>query len=157
MLNSGYEMKQVLRRPSADPSSHLIPTLLIAATINEDGNIDLPAVENGVVEPETRVEFYPGSEGEMYQRRYRVAASRPCRSAVADRRGAEEPLNMVFFAECLTHTFGELTPCLFRLEKREASATRQFILGDEDSDRERLRVIHDAFNIYLIAYEECLV
>lgn len=150
-------MMQVLRGPLVDSSHPLIPTLLIAATINAEGNIDLSAVENGVVDPETRVEFYPGSEGGIYQCRYRVTPSSPCRPAATERTGVEEPLNMVFFAECLTHTYGKLTPCLFRLKRREESEARQFTLQGEGSDRERLKLLYDAFNIYLIAFEECLI
>ncbi len=128
--------------------TRLVPALLVASAVNPEGNIDL-AVGDG---QGGRAEFYIGPEGELYQRRYWQSPTQRFRHVVVHRRGGEEPLDMAFFAACLSGTLGEHTPELFRLER-----SGRLVLQGAERDGERLRILRDAFNIYLLAYEERLV
>lgn len=129
------------------------PAFLIAATINAKGNIDLATVRNGRVDAQARVEFSLGREGEVFQQRYWIEPSAPREEPEERRRGEREPIDMKFLAECLQGTLRELTPPLFRLTAPRAGAPRRFCASGEENDRARLRLLHDAFSLYLVAYE----
>lgn len=133
----------------------MAPELLLAAAINAEGNIDLPAVRNGCVEPESRVEFSLKPTGEMVQRQNWISTTSidgsPATIVIP---GDQESMDMIFFAECLEHELGHLTPSLFRLTERQQGRRRQFVASDEEGDRGRMKLLHDAFSIHLIASAE---
>ena len=136
--------------PLAGRPQPLIPAFLIAASINAEGNIDLAARDDGG-EGHARIEFGLGREGEVFQRRYRIGAAGRLWS------DEPEPLDMVALAESLAYTFGADVPPLFRLAAPEAGRPCRLALPGGERDRERLKVLYDAFSIYLLAYEEHLV
>lgn len=130
----------------------LNPVLLIAATINDRGNIDLCAVEDGRALPNVRVEFLLGGRGEILQRRYRedesgVGYARPA--------GAAAPMDSLLLAEGLTRAFGEDTPEPFRISGEPGHGCRR--LANPGLGPERLGMLHAAFAIQLLAYEEHLL
>lgn len=145
-----------MRGQPVDARRRMNPGMLIAAAINPAGNLDLAAFEAGRTEAGARVEFCLDSEGEVFQRRYWTACTEPFGEVVA-RVGEAEPLDMIFLAECLTHTFGEHTPLLFRLAEPSSRKRPRLALPGAARDRERIQLLHDAFSLYLLAYEEHLI
>ena len=129
----------------------LNPTFLLAATINEDGCMDLPAVQEG--SPFPRVHFWPGEDGAFLQR---IVSNVP-----GDRTPAAEarPLDMVFFARCLWRALGTLTPALFTLvgHVEEGARREQMVYADARSEAARVALLRDAFLVHLQAYEERLI
>lgn len=150
-------MSPMPEAPAVAPEHRLIPALLVASAVNAEGNVDLAAGDGGPGGAQARAEFYPGDEGELYQRRYWRVPSRRFSQVVVDRRGEEEPLDMAFFAACLARTFGGHTPPLFRLAAPEPGQPGRFAMAGEERDRERLAVLRHAFSIFLLAYEERLI
>lgn len=130
---------------------------LLAATINMSGNIDLVSVREGWVETHARVAFMVGGEGEILQQRYLISPPERNSQATVLRKSKQEPLDMVYLAECLEYALGELTPTLFKLAKTGSDGQQRLLLVGEHYDRARMRLLHNAFNIYLLAYEEQLV
>lgn len=135
----------------------LNPAFLIASTIQGNGCIVLQAVFDGKPDPELRAEFSLGPAGDFMQR---------CIQAGTDAQGTpvplagvygKEPLDMRFLAECLTHALGALTPALFRVSALARGGRRRLEEEGSLADRRRLRLLHEAFNLYLLAYEERLV
>ena len=136
----------------------MTPAFLIAAAINLSGSIDLPLVHDGQAEIYARVAFSLGREGEMIQQRYWISPPQPDHLPMILRRGEREPLDMLLLAACLTYVFRERTPSLFRLaESGGRGLPPRLCLPGEQNDHARRRLLHDAFNIYLLAYEEHLV
>ena len=126
----------------------LHPVFLLAATINDDGHIDLPAA-SGAVLPLGRAQFGPDASGALVQRVAPAVGSR----------GAWEPLDMDFFARCLGLAFGALTPALFAVRGVGGpnSTRARLARPDAASDEARFRIIRSAFLAHLSAYEERLV
>lgn len=126
--------------PQSPYGSHphrLDPSFLIAATINADGDIELPdAREEGA-----RIWFCLDEVGGIQQRRS----------------GRIEPLDMLLLAESLTRLLGENTPQLFELRASEDGATLHLSSAGAEFDRARLRLLQNAFAVYLTVYEERLV
>lgn len=164
----------------ADKSGHLNPAMLIASTINMRGNIDLPLVEIGAVECGAGVEFGICGDGEIVQQRYRVdqfgdtrgseirRGGGPLRdqrppvgalngSGAGVRRSDPEPLDMVLLASGLTYLLEAHTPPLFRLTSSSKRGRMQLACAGSAFDHRRIRLLHDAFAIHLLAYEERLV
>lgn len=158
----------------------LNPAMLIAATINSRGNIDLPLVENGALTTCAGVEFGICGDGEVVQQRYRVdqlgatrgddirglaGASQGARSRLDDstergaavRRFDPEPMDMVLLASGLAHLLERHTPSLFRLSTDPGGGRVRLACTGEAFDHRRIRLLHDAFAIHLLAYEERLV
>lgn len=135
----------------------LIDVFLIAATINLSGDIDLAVVSDGQVEMYARVRFKLGSGGEVLQQRYWISPSYSFNQVMVLRQGEQEPLDMVFFAECLTYALGDLTPPLFQLVESRPGGPPRLLLSGAQNDRARLRLLQNAFHIYLLAYAERLV
>ena len=126
----------------------LHPVFLIAAAINDDGHIALPAA-TGAALPLGRAEFGPDATGALVQRVAPAVGSR----------GAWEPLDMAFFARCLGLAFGALTPALFAVRGvgGPASLHSRLARPDAASDEARFRIIRSAFLAHMAAYEERLV
>lgn len=139
------------------PKQHgLTAAYLIAAAVNEQGNIDLPAVRDGRTDPESRVEFSLDLSGRLLQRPYWTSMTPIDGSpAMIVIRGDQEEMDMTFFAECLEYTFGRLTPSLFQLAERLTGRPRRFIAADAESGRRRAKVLRDAFNLHVLTSEEC--
>lgn len=133
------------------PASMLNPTFLLAATINADGCMDLPAVREG--SPFPRGHFWPGEDGGLLQRL--VSNAPGDRTPPAEAR----PLDMVFFARCLRGALGALTPDLFALVEYEEGGVRRERLayGDAKAEAARVALIRDAFVLHLLAYEDRLI
>ena len=93
----------------------------------------------------------------MLQQRYWISPPEQFRQTMVLRRGERKPLDMVLLAGCLTYAFRELTPPLFRMAAPTPEEPRRLLWPGEQNDHARLRLLHDAFNIYLLAYEEHLV
>lgn len=146
-----------LTHAGADEPGSLNPALLIASAINTQGNIDLCAVEDGRARRGARVELCLDGQGRILQRRYWADASDPSGRIDSVRRGRSEPLDMMLLAAGLEHVFGPATPPLFRLTRRSGNGPRQLAHPGKECDRERMRILHDAFAIQLLAYEERLV
>jgi hypothetical protein len=130
----------------------LNPVLLIAATINDRGNIDLCAVEDGRPLPHVRMEFFLGGRGEILQRRYREDAFDGTYERPA---GLAEPMDLLFLAEGLTQALGTAIPEPFRVDGGPGLERRR--LAHPGRNRERLSMLHTAFAIQLLAYEEHLL
>ncbi len=126
----------------------LHPVFLIAAAINDDGYIDLPA-SSGTALPLGRAHFGPDDGGALVQRLAPAVG-------VA---GAWAPLDMHFFARCLGLTYGPLTPALFAVRGVGGPTSTRARLAhpDAESDAARFRIIRGAFLAHLAAYEERLV
>ncbi len=139
----------------SQPCGRLNPALLIAAAINREGNIDLCMVENGSAVPRAGIEFCLGEDGEIYQRRYWTVEGE---DGVADVcQGPAEPLDMIDLAMGLNHAFGPHAPVLFHLRPGTPGGRPRLAFPGPVSDRARLKILHDAFTIQLIAYEEHLI
>ena len=127
----------------------LHPTFLIAATINEEGYAELPAIEGGAVLPLARLHVAPDDTGGLVQRV--VSAARPA--------GRWEPLDTALFAKCLGLALGPATPGLFALRGIGTAAQSKagLLYQDAASEQARRRAIRSAFLVHLAAYEERLV
>lgn len=137
--------------PSLTRFAMLNPTFLLAATINEDGCMDLPAVQEG--SPFPRAHFWPGEDGAFLQR---IVSNVPGdRTPPAEAR----PLDMVFFARCLWRALGALTPGLFTVVGYEEEGARRerLVYADARSEAARVALLRDAFLVHLQAYEEHLI
>ena len=166
----------------SDEYGCLNPAMLIAATINTRGNIDLPMVENGAVAAGAGVEFGICGDGEVVQQGYRVDRSSESRGSSSDIRGMNgewhgvrgpvealaesdravrrldpEPLDMILLASGLTHVLERHTPPLFRLKSDSGGGRIRLACEGEAFDHRRIRLLHDAFAIHILAYEERLV
>ncbi len=128
-------------------------TFLIASTINDAGQIVLPAVEQGISPALVNAYFAIGEQGRLVQQ-------------IGPHRGPDlksgrdgEPFDMTFFARCLSRQFGELTPKLFALRGFAATGGLhgKLLYPDEASERERHRVLRNAFLVHLASHEERLV
>ena len=126
----------------------LHPVFLLAAAIDDDGHIDLPAA-TGAALPLGRAQFGPDASGALVQRVVPAVGAR----------GGWEPLCMAFFARCLGLAFGALTPSLFGLRGvgGPASLHSRLARPDAASEEARFRIIRSAFLAHLAAYEERLV
>lgn len=129
----------------------LNPTFLLAATINEDGCMDLPAVQEG--SPFPRAHFWPGEDGAFLQR---LVSNVPGDTAPP---AAPRALDMAFFARCLGHALGTLTPDLFAVVRREEGGVRgeRLAYADAKAEAARVALLRDAFVLHLLAYEDHLV
>lgn len=127
----------------------LSPTFLVAATINDEGCIELPAVVGGAVLPMARLLVAPGETGGLLQRV--VSASDPA--------AGWEPLDTAFFAKCLGIALGPATPEAFALRGIGPAARSKagLLRTDAASERLRLQTIRSAFLVHLAAYEGRLV
>jgi hypothetical protein len=127
----------------------LTPAFLLAAAINEQGYIALPAVVGGATFPVAQAHFAPDDRGGFVQR-------------VTPAVGSDErwkPLDMAFFARCLGLALGAVTPGIFAVRGIGAAVHSHGRLARRDpaSEEERLRALRSAFLIHLAAYEERVV
>ena len=136
---------------------NLNPAFLIASAIKGNGCIVLQAVFNGKPDPGLRAEFSLGPSGDIMQRCFQSDDAEHGATVLSAGLYRKEPLDMLFLAECLTHTFGPITPSLFRVTGPERGGQRRLKETGGQTDRKRLRMLHEAFNLYLLAYEERLV
>lgn len=129
----------------------LNPTFLLAATIDADGRMDLPAVQEG--SPFPRVHVWPGEDGALLQQLVSNVPGDKAPPAPA------RALDMVFFARCLEHALGTLTPDLFAVVRRQEDGLRRERLAytDAKADAARVALLRDAFVLHLLAYEDRLV
>lgn len=127
----------------------LHPAFLLAAAVNDDGWIELPAAGTGTAFPIARALFAPDAEGGFVQRVV------PC----AGPDGEWRPLDMAFFARCLTLSLGPVTPDLFATRGVGAVGQSRGRLArtDEASEEARRQVLRGAFLVHLAAYEGRLV
>ncbi len=123
----------------------LHPAFLIAAAVNDDGWIELPAAGTGTAFPIARALFAPDAAGGFVQRVVHGAAHGDdwC------------PLDMAFFARCLALELGPVTPDLFAVRGVGALGQSRGRLArtGEAFDEARVRVLRDAFLVHLAAYE----
>ena len=128
----------------------LHPAFLIASAMSGDGHLDLELpMPRGMTEA-VRVEFSLGPIGEVLQRPYVTGPTGRRPLSVPERR---QTVDWVTLAECLEQAFGKLTPEIFRLDGSFPRGDRPFIHQGAAAARERLRLVHAAFNLYLMAYE----
>ena len=127
----------------------LHPAFLLAAAVNDDGWIELPAAGTGTAYPIDRALFGPDSEGGFVQR---VAP-------LNGRGGRPEPLDMAFFARCLALELGALTPDLFAVRGVGAigRACGRLARTDPASEEARFHLLRGAFLVHIAAYESRLV
>lgn len=130
----------------------LNPTLLIAATIDDDGQIVLPAAQQGIASALVKAYFSIGEHGRLVQH---VA---PQGAPGAGTKPGGAPLDMTFFAACLSRQFGELTPSLFALRGFAATGGvhGKLLHADDAAERERYRILRNAFLVHLAAHEDRL-
>jgi hypothetical protein len=129
------------------------PSSLIAAAINADGRVELPAVQDGIPSALARALFEPDEAGGFVQwvvPRTGGAIAHPA---------SRQPLDMTFFARCLCCRFGALTPELFTIRGYAATGwlLGRLVHAVDTSEEARQRVLGNAFLIHLSAYEERLV
>lgn len=136
--------------------------LLLAATIDAEGNFNLAGASDGAGRPDARVAFCIRGDGTLCRlddglapRRTQTGVARTLLDAV--RKDTHADADMSLFAECLAHTLGEQTPPLFRLAPESKGRSSRFSLDSTEDDARRLQLVHDAYNIYLVLYEERLV
>lgn len=127
----------------------LQPAFLLAATINADGWIDLPAAGHGAAFPLGRLQVTPDDVGHFAQR-------------VVDARGQAgdwAPLDMAGFARSLALALGPVTPDLFAVRGvgGVGQSCGRLARTDAASDAARLQVLRTAFLVHLAAYEGRLV
>lgn len=127
-------------RPETGARPYLNSAMLIASAINADGNLELIDAEAAERGEQATVEFCLDGEGGLYRRSAQGAL----------------PLDLNFLARSLSLTFGSLTPTVFHLDG-ERPGEMSFRFQGEDQDRRRMQLLHDAFSVYLIAFEERLV
>lgn len=144
---------RLLGTPAHRGPALLDPTFLIASTINEDGWIELPAVQGGFPVLFARALFGLDEDGAFVQQ---VAPG------AAGHRGdtrSPEALDMTFFARCLCGKFGSLTPDLFTVRGYEKTGGLggQLARTDAASEEARRETLRSAFLVYRSAYGERLV
>ncbi len=127
----------------------LRPTFLLAAAVNDDGWIELPAAEPGAAFPLARLHVAPDADGGFVQRLVPTAGPP----------GEWRPLDMAVFARCLALTLGPVTPDLFAVRGVGAVGQSRGRLARTDaaSDEARLQILRGAFLAHLVAYEGRLV
>lgn len=127
----------------------LSPTFLIAASITEDGWIELPAAGSGTAYPIARAYFAVDAEGGFAQ----------CVVGGLEPDGDWRSLDMAYFARCLALELGPLTPDLFAIRGVGAVGTScgRLAQADDASDEKRRQVLRGAFLVHLAAYESRLV
>lgn len=127
----------------------LHPAFLIAAAINDDGFVELPAAGGGAAFPLSRALFAPDAHGGFVQRVVPAAG----------RAGGWRPLDMAFFARCLGVALGPVTPDVFAVRGVGGPGQTRGRLAHADagSDEARLRALRGAFLVHLAAYEDRLV
>lgn len=127
----------------------LHPALLIAAAINEDGYVELPAAGSGIAFPLARALFGPDGGGGLVQRVL------PAAGRDADWR----PLDMAFFARCLALRLGPVTPDLFAVRGvgGDGQSHGRLARTDAASETARVRALRAAFAVHLAAHEDRLV
>ncbi len=139
----------MLPTPSPPDRAMLHPAFLIAATVTDDGWIELPAAGTGTAHPVDRLHVAPGADGGFVQR-------------VVPPAGRDEPwqpFEMAFFARCLALALGPVTPGLFEVRGVGAlgSSRGRLARTDAASEAARLQVLRSAFLAHLAAYEEGFV
>lgn len=142
----------------------IIPVFVIAAAVNARSRLDVPAVRVGCDEHGARVEFSLDADGELMQQYYWREQPNTGADDAAVRRGIKS-LRIGSFSRN-AWTFGPLTPSAFRLTERLDGRPRRLVATSTESDRARLQLLHDAFNvyrlvaalnIYLVAYTKGLI
>lgn len=130
-------------------TSMLHPVLLIAAAVNDDGHIELPAAAGGTTVPFKRALFAPGADGALLQSTVPQAGSQ----------GVWAPLEMDYFARCLGLALGALTPGLFAVRGvgGPGSGHGRLQRSDAASRERRERIVRAALLAHHVAYEERLV
>lgn len=131
----------------------LNPTLLIASAINDDGLVELPAVQDCVPAALARALFGLDETGGFVQQ----VVPRTAGARALTRPG--RPLDMTFFARCLCYEFGALTPEVFALRGYAATGGHRgrLVHADADAEEARRRTLRSAFLVHLSAYEERLI
>lgn len=120
------------------PHRTLDAALLIASAMNASGELELPdarGASDGVVC------FLPDGEGRLLQREGQTA----------------RPADLRVLAAGLQHLFGTLTPPLFQFAEARSASLPRFAMEGREADQERVRLLHRAFSIFLLAFEEALV
>ena len=138
------------RRTGSLPEAAVLhPAFLLAAAINDDGHIELPAAGEGTAFPIARAHFAPDADGGFAQRIV-SASGRP---------DGWRPLDMAFFARCLALALGPVTPDLFAVRGVGAVGQSRGRLARTDATSEdaRCRVLRGAFLVHLAAFEDRLV
>ncbi len=127
----------------------LHPAFLIAAAVNDEGVVELPAAGGGTAFPIARAHFAPDDRGGFAQRVVPAVGQG----------GRWEPLDMGFFARCLGLALGALTPDLFAVRGVGAVGQSRGRLARQDpaSEEARLHALRTAFLVHLAAYEGRLV
>ncbi|WP_412068925.1 hypothetical protein [Rubrivirga sp. IMCC43871] len=127
----------------------LHPAFLLAAAINDDGWIELPAVGTGTAFPIARALFGVDSDGGFAQ----------CVVGGLATDGEWRPFDMAFFARCLALTLGPVTPDLFAIRGVGAvgQSCGRLARADAASEEARRQVLRGAFLVHLAAYEGRLV
>lgn len=127
----------------------LHPAFLIAAAVNDEGHVELPAAGGGTAFPIARAHFAPDDRGGFVQR---VVPA-------VEQGGRWEPLDMAFFARCLGLALGALTPDLFAVRGVgvPGQARGRLARRDPASEEARLQALRAAFLVHLAAYEGRLV
>ena len=127
----------------------LTPAFLIAAAVNDEGCVELPAAGGGTAFPIARAHFAPDSQGGFVQRVVPAVGQD----------GRWEPLDMSFFARCLALALGPVTPDLFAVRGVGAvGQSRGRMARTDPASREaRLQALRAAFLVHLAAYEGRLV
>lgn len=131
----------------------LHPAFLLAAAINDDGWIELPAAGAGAAFSVTRAFFAPSVPASQL-----VVADggfMQCVSTAAGGASDWRPLDMAFFARCLGLALGSVTPDLFAVRGVGAVGQSRGRLArtDATSEEARLRVLRGAFLVHHAAYE----
>jgi hypothetical protein len=131
----------------------LDPTFLIAAAINADGRVELPAVQEGIPSALVRALFEPDEVGGFVQWVVPRTGAAPALPA------SRQPLDMTFFARCLCCRLGALTPELFAIRGYATTGglRGRLVHADAASEEARRRVLRNAFLVHLSAYEERLI
>ncbi len=129
----------------------LSPAFLLAATIDGRGQMNLDVPPSMRTPSEARLLVSLDGMGEPVERRVGIEAE----ARLPQEAAAWGPLDWRFFAECLASTFGRLTPERFRLTGSEGG--RSFLRDAPEDQTGRERLLHTAFSLHLVAYEERLV
>ncbi|PAP74185.1 hypothetical protein [Rubrivirga marina] len=127
----------------------LHPAFLIAAAVNDEGHVELPAAGGGTAFPIARAHFAPDDQGGFVQRVVPAVGQD----------GRWETLDMAFFARCLALALGALTPDLFAVRGVgvPGQARGRLARRDPASEEARLQTLRAAFLVHLAAYEGRLV
>ncbi len=131
----------------------LHPAFLLAAAVNDDGWIELPAAGAGAAFSVTRAFFAPTVPAR--QLAGAVGGFAQCVAPAAEQAGDWRPLDMAFFARCLGLALGSVTPGLFAVRGVGAvgQSRGRLVHTDEAAEEGRLRVIQGAFLVHRAAYE----